>query len=109
MTELAKHHLSPPLTLRKMSMHNSAISPATQQTSSNLGCNTIEKCVLQHTGVWAATQGIHMVRKDLFKNNQRPTIFFFHSPLDIVYLINDQDTLGAEVKHTVKIKEVEMW
>lgn len=34
--------------------------------------------------------------------------FFFHSPLDTVYLINDQGTLGAEVKHTVKIKVVEM-
>lgn len=48
-----------------------------------------------------------MVRKDLFKNNQRPTIFFFL--LDIVYLTSDQDTLGAEVKHTVKIKVVEIW
>lgn len=46
-----------------------------------------------------------MVHKDLFKNNQRPTVFFFfHYSLDIVYLINNRDTLGAQIVDTVKNK-----
>lgn len=106
--ELAEHPLSPPLTLRKTQcttvqylQQHSKRAPTLAVTPSKSVCCSILGCGLLRKGY---TWFVKICSKTI-----RGLPFFFHSPLDIVHLINDQDTLGAEVKHTVQIKEVEMW
>lgn len=60
-------------------------------------------------GVHCHTRDTHGSQRFVQKQSEAYHFFFFFSLLDIVYLTNDQDTLGAEVKHTVKIRVVEIW
>lgn len=102
MKELSKHHLSHPLQPTEVNAQQKSLQFFQQHNEPWLEDHRKE-CAVAYWGA-GCYEGHTWFIKICSKTIRGLPFFFFHYSLDIVYLINNRDTLGAQIVDTVKNK-----